>query len=230
MIAHRCHRYLGIDIIKITLSCNYIIFIKGTPIPALYLEKTVSVSKGPLIFASNMSLNQQHDQPISLHHDHPGSINYEYNITALLFIDALQHSLLCPPIPVLMLAYWPCWQSTCLRGIDCHRSTIVTPFHGGLWAHNPNLVKIHIALTWKLMIQSGHNFAHVMTAELSWHVQICNQIGSLGLKVRTKIISERFESWAHKVFMRLSLYSTGNWGGRLRVRIRHWSRDKTWIV
>ena len=38
-------------------------------------------------------------------------------------------------------------------------------------AHNWNLRKIHLIL----MIQSmsSHNFAHVMTAELSWHVQNC---------------------------------------------------------
>ena len=29
------------------------------------------------------------------------------------------------------------------------------------------------------MIQSGHNFAHAMTTELSWHVQNCDLTGSL---------------------------------------------------
>ena len=41
----------------------------------------------------------------------------------------------------------------------------------GLWAHNPSLVHIHAVLTWKVAIKLGHNFAHVTTAELSWHVQ-----------------------------------------------------------
>ena len=36
-----------------------------------------------------------------------------------------------------------------------------------------------LVFTGKIMIRSGHNFAHVMTAELSWHVQICGLISSL---------------------------------------------------
>ena len=35
------------------------------------------------------------------------------------------------------------------------------------------------ALTWKMIIQSGHNFAQVTTAEMSWHVQICDLIRSI---------------------------------------------------
>ena len=35
---------------------------------------------------------------------------------------------------------------------------------------------------WKT-IQSGHKFAHVMTAQLSWHVQICDLIVSSKLKL-----------------------------------------------
>ena len=34
-------------------------------------------------------------------------------------------------------------------------------------------IEISFAIILILMIQSGHNFAHVMTAELSWHVQNC---------------------------------------------------------
>ena len=45
-------------------------------------------------------------------------------------------------------------------------------FINGLWAHNPNLVKLHVAFTWKRLTRSCRNFAHVTTAELSWHVQI----------------------------------------------------------
>ena len=40
------------------------------------------------------------------------------------------------------------------------------------------LVNIHVDLTWKITIRSGHNFAHVMTAQLSWHVQNYDLIGS----------------------------------------------------
>ena len=48
-----------------------------------------------------------------------------------------------------------------------------------LWAHNPNLVKIPVVLTCKVIIRSGPNFAQVMTAQLSWLVQICDLIGPL---------------------------------------------------
>ena len=41
-----------------------------------------------------------------------------------------------------------------------------------------------VSLLWYpiLMIQSNYKFAHVMTAQLSWHVQNCDQIGSLYFK------------------------------------------------
>ena len=45
-------------------------------------------------------------------------------------------------------------------------------FTNGVWAHAWNLVKIHVALILiKRVIPTGHNFAHVTTAQLSWHVQ-----------------------------------------------------------
>ena len=44
-------------------------------------------------------------------------------------------------------------------------------FNKGLWAYHPNLVKVHVAFDWTIPIKSGHNFAHVTTAGLSWHVQ-----------------------------------------------------------
>ena len=50
------------------------------------------------------------------------------------------------------------------------------PFTKGSWAHNPNLVKIFVALTWKIMIRSCHSFAHATTAMLSWHVQNSDMI------------------------------------------------------
>ena len=37
----------------------------------------------------------------------------------------------------------------------------------------------NLAVKCRINYQSGHNFAHVTTAELSWHVQIGDQIGSL---------------------------------------------------
>ena len=53
-----------------------------------------------------------------------------------------------------------------------------THFSNGLWVHDWNL-KFQFPLIFILMIQSSHNFAHVMTAELSWHVQNCALIWSL---------------------------------------------------
>ena len=55
-------------------------------------------------------------------------------------------------------------------------------FHytNSIWAHNPNLVKIHLALIWEIMNQSDQNFAHAMAVQLPWHVQNCGPIGSPG--------------------------------------------------
>ena len=44
----------------------------------------------------------------------------------------------------------------------------------------------------KIIIQSSHNFAHAMTAELSWHVQNCNLIGSLEWKLEQIKFSQDF--------------------------------------
>ena len=33
-------------------------------------------------------------------------------------------------------------------------------------------------MAWKIMISSGHTFAHGTTAQLSWHVQNCDLVGS----------------------------------------------------
>ena len=54
-----------------------------------------------------------------------------------------------------------------------------THFTKSLWAHNWNLVKIYFTLILILMIQSGHKFADVTTAKLSWHLQICDLISLL---------------------------------------------------
>ena len=51
-------------------------------------------------------------------------------------------------------------------------------YHKGLQAHYPNLVKKHDAVTLKIIMQSVHDFAYVMTAKLSWHMQNCKLITS----------------------------------------------------
>ena len=44
----------------------------------------------------------------------------------------------------------------------------------------------------KIMSISGHDFVHAMTAKLSWHVQNCDLIGSLKLKLKLGEISKVF--------------------------------------
>ena len=51
-----------------------------------------------------------------------------------------------------------------------------------LWAPNWYLAHIVFDLVVVLMTKSGHNFAHVTTAQLSWHVQNCDLIWSLFAK------------------------------------------------
>ena len=58
-----------------------------------------------------------------------------------------------------------------------------TCFTKFLWGHDPNFVKSQVNLSWKIIIQSSHNFAHVTTAQLSWHVQNYDLIGSLQSKL-----------------------------------------------
>ena len=64
---------------------------------------------------------------------------------------------------------------------------------------------IYADLTWKLMVQSGHNFAHVTTAKLSWPVQICDLIGSLESKLEPKEFSKDF---SHEI---INIVETGHW-------------------
>ena len=61
----------------------------------------------------------------------------------------------------------------------CHHDSPGTHLPEHSRFYNPNLANMFVALTWQIMIQAGHNFAHAMTAELSWHVQNFDLIGSL---------------------------------------------------
>ena len=69
--------------------------------------------------------------------------------------------------------------------------------------HNPNLVKFHTVLAWKMMIRSGHNVAHATTAQLLWHVQNCDLIASLKLQLMQRLISLYFiyELCFHKILI-----------------------------
>ena len=70
-----------------------------------------------------------------------------------------------------------------------------------LWAHNPNLEKIWNALTWKIIIKSGHKFAHVTTAMLSWRANF-RPDWIIWIIFKDKINFTRFQLRAHKPFMR----------------------------
>ena len=85
------------------------------------------------------------------------------------------------------------WHCVALCGGGTDSTRVVPLIQGGagapdtrlthrLWVYNPHLAKIYDVISWNIMITiitSGHNFAHVMTAQLSWHVQSCGLIWSL---------------------------------------------------
>ena len=52
------------------------------------------------------------------------------------------------------------------------------------------------------MIQSGDNFAHAMTAQLSWHEQICHRTISLKQKLQQQEFLQYFQLWAHKCLVK----------------------------
>ena len=49
----------------------------------------------------------------------------------------------------------------------------------GLWAHNPNLVEIQVAVMVKIVMKLRCDFAYATVAEQSRHVQNFDLIGSL---------------------------------------------------
>ena len=80
-------------------------------------------------------------------------------------------------------------------------------FTKGLWAYNNN--NNNNNNTWsscmKILIQSSHNFAHVTTAQLLWHVQNRGLIGLENSKLELQNFT-RFESWAHKTLSEMVLW------------------------
>ena len=56
------------------------------------------------------------------------------------------------------------------------------------------------------VIQSGYNFAHTMTAELSWHVQNYDLIRSLDSDLVQKYFSQDLQLWAHKWFVKMGFW------------------------
>ena len=67
-----------------------------------------------------------------------------------------------------------------------------TRFTKDLRAYYPNLVNIHLVLAWKIILRSGHNFAHVTTAGLSLHVQNCGLVVVLKSKWEQLELSRDF--------------------------------------
>ena len=65
-------------------------------------------------------------------------------------------------------------------------------------AKNANLIDLPFVLIAKIMMDMSQNFAHAMTAQLSWHVQNCGLNGSLEIKTNPNDI----ESWVHKSWVR----------------------------
>ena len=82
-----------------------------------------------------------------------------------------------------------------------HHKELGTHFTNGVWAQKWNLVKIYFTLLLILSIQSGHNFAHVMTAELSCHVQSCDLIGPVFFTSNKDIFIWR-ELWIHNLLVK----------------------------
>ena len=59
----------------------------------------------------------------------------------------------------------------------CNLGNLWNPFHKNVWnIQSKSCKNIYVTLMWIIMIESGHNFAHVTTAELPCHEQICDAV------------------------------------------------------
>ena len=82
-----------------------------------------------------------------------------------------------------------------------------------LSARNWNLAKMRLALTWKTMPRSGHNFAHATTADFLWH-HVKNFMSWYGYDfydVRTTRIFSRFHLWAQKSLVKWGQATACSW-------------------
>ena len=87
-----------------------------------------------------------------------------------------------------------------------------THFTKALWVYYWNIVQIISAIIMILMIKFGHNFAHVTTALLSWHVQHCDLIWSLFFKQKKHEIFQVLDNKLikhHGMALRLHNYQAG---------------------
>ena len=131
-------------------------------------------------------------------HVFPQQITSTYLFTTVFKIIQLE---LCPIIsPPFTIHHFP--NGSCHASSDYSHTTHMawhtinlgshliiprTDFINNLQARDQDLVKIHITHSWKIIIRLGHNFAHVTTAHLSWHVLNCDLKGSLESKLMQKV-------------------------------------------
>ena len=89
-----------------------------------------------------------------------------------------------------------------------------------LWAHNP---KILFVLVWRIRIRLGHYFLHAATTQLSWHVQNCGLIRSLGSKlIKTNFTKEFSQDLDHELINHL-------WNVAVDF-LTHWSCWHQWLI
>ena len=87
----------------------------------------------------------------------------------------------------------------------------------GLWAHKPNLVKIHFALICKMMIWSSHNFC---TCHDSWAVMACANLWLdwiIKIKIKENSISIRFQLGTKNCLWNRSWPSMSTWAMSPRI-------------
>ena len=101
---------------------------------------------------------------------------YDLEIFYLSKVDNFTHQL-CTILAYVLAPYIARSSAVMILIVTVH--VFGTYFTKDLWVHNWNLVKILFAVIIIVMIQLGHNFAHVTTAQLSWHEESCDLIWSL---------------------------------------------------
>ena len=77
---------------------------------------------------------------------------------------------------------------------NCDMIKFYTRVLGSILQIMYDIVKIHADLMWKIIVRSGYNFAHAITAELSWHVQNCDMI-KLQESLLEQIFTRFLQDW-----------------------------------
>ena len=91
---------------------------------------------------------------------------------------------------------WSVTCMSCMSSFTYWGPLAWNPFHKGIMSswlkYFENFPFVIIMI---LRMQSGHKFAHVMTAQLSWHVQNCDLIGSLLFKYEQNYFFQHINPW-----------------------------------